>query len=136
MLANELALTVDETNDGATTPNVDHTFRRFEESQNRTTYVHTSGHSVGSRDQLQFYRTMPTSNGNFRGSRKGAVKFTKDVTVVGVDGTNLTVPLIIEVKMSSPVGVTDADLMVMRQKALALLDNDAVMGPFQGLQEI
>lgn len=136
MLANEITLSVDETNDGSVTPDVNHTFRRFEESLNRTTYIHSSGHNVGSRNQLQFYRTLPTASGNFRGSRKGAFKFTKDVVVPGSDGTTITVPLIIEVKMSSPVGSSDADLMVMRQKAIKLLDNDTIMNPFQGLQEI
>lgn len=136
MLANEITLTVDETNDGATTADVDHVYRRFEENANRTDYIHGSDHQVGSRNQLQFYRTTPTRNGNFKGSRKTTFKFTTDVSVPGVDGETVVAPSIIEVKMSNPVGVTDADLMVQRQKALALLDLDSVMAPFQGLQEI
>lgn len=137
MLDNEITLSVDETNDGVTTADVDHVYRRYDESSStRTTYIHSTNHAIGSRSQLQFYRTQPTVNGNFNGSRKASFKFTDDKVVAGSDGTDITAPLIIEVKLSSPVGVSDADLMVARQKALALLDDDSIMVPLCSLLEI
>lgn len=136
MLANEITLTVDEANDGDTTADVDHVYTRFEEFQNRTTYIGAT-HSLSNRDTLGFYRTFPKANGNFKGVIKNAVKFTKDLSVIGVDGVaTLTSPLIVEVNFSIPVGATTAEVLLARQKALALLDLDTVMNKLNNTLEI
>lgn len=124
MLADVLTLAVDDlNNDGST----DHVFDRFEEYQNRSVYT-GANHSVITRDTLSFYRTFPKVMGNFKGTAKCAMKFSKDYAVDGVDGiASLTSPLIIEVSCSVPVGIAVADQMVGRQRVIALLDDDSVM---------
>lgn len=127
MQPNTITLPVDETNTNVV---VNHVLSRFEEFQNRSTYIE-SNHSVAARDQLQFYRTFPKASGNFRGTSKCSVKFTKDLQVTGVDGvSSLTSPIIVEVSFSIPVGASTAEILLARQKAIALLDLDSVMTPF------
>lgn len=127
MQADVITLTVDETNDGAATPDVDHVYNRFEEHSNRSVYIEDN-HQLTSQDKLTLYRTFPKASGNFKGTAKSTFKFAKDFQVLGVDGlASLTSPLIVEVSFSVPVGITVADQMVARQKAIALLDNDTIM---------
>lgn len=127
MLPNEITLAVDELNNGTS---VDEGLTRFEENLNRSIYI-SATHSVESKDTLTFYRTPPKPNGNFKGVAKTAFKFSRDTVVTGVDSTSVTAPIIVEVSFSIPVGVTDADKLICRQRALALLDLDTVMVPLQ-----
>jgi hypothetical protein len=56
------------------------------------------------------------------------VKFSQDVEVAGVDGVStLTSPIIVEVSFSVPVGATQAEQLIARQRAIALLDDDTIM---------
>jgi hypothetical protein len=124
MQSEEITLAVDELNDANT---VNHVYSRFEEYQNRSVYIH-SGHSLEARDTLSFYRTFPKVSGNFKGMAKSAVKFSQDVEVAGVDGVStLTSPIIVEVSFSVPVGATQAEQLIARQRAIALLDDDTIM---------
>lgn len=124
MQDNSLTLAVDELNNASTT---DHVYSRFEEYQNRSVYIH-SGHSLDARDTLSLYRTFPKAAGNFKGMAKSAIKFSKDQEVTGVDGVSTLVsPLIVEVSFSIPVGSTSAQILIARQRAIALLDNDTFM---------
>jgi len=126
MQPNIISLTVDPLNN-ATTETQEYT--RFEEFLNRSKYV-TSDHSLQSRDELTLYRTFPKQAGNFRGVGKSATKFALDVLVPGVDDTTtLNSSIIVEVSFSVPVGASDADVLLMRQRAVALLDLDSVMSP-------
>lgn len=126
MLDNSITLQVDELND---TNLVAHAFSRFEEYQNRSIYT-GSNHQLSAQDKLTFYRTFPKVSGNFAGTAKSAFKFAKDYPVDGVDGVaSLTSPLIVEVSFSVPVGITVADQLIGRQRAIALLDDDTIMVP-------
>lgn len=124
MLANSITLAVDEANTGTTT---DAVFTRQDEFQNHSRYT-GPGHSLDSRDTLDVYRTYPTRNGNYRGVAKSSLKFTLDLSVAGVDSTtSLISPLIVELSMSKPLGVSDADVVEARQRVLAALDDDTLM---------
>lgn len=124
MQANEVTLNVDYLNDGTTTPEA---FERAEEYLNRSVYV-SSAHTLESRDMFTLYRSPASKSGNFKGVGKTAAKFTKDFSVTGVDGVaTLTSPVIIEISFSIPVGVSAADVLKCRQRALALLDSDTEM---------
>ena len=123
MQNNTITLAVDVLNNATT---VDKVFTRFEEYQNRAVYI-SDEHSIAERDTLALYRTLPKPSGNFRGVGKSTVKFSKDLSVLGVDGTSQVAPLIIEVSFSIPVGATVATMLEMRQRAVALLDDDSVM---------
>jgi hypothetical protein len=136
MLPNEITLAVDEDNDGGTTPAVNHDYRRFREFAGRTTYIHTSGHSAVARNTLDFYATEAKPAGNFCGVRRSAVKFTVDYEVTGRDGvTTITSPVIIEMKISAPVGVSNANLVKEKQKMDAIIDLDSVLSPLMELSE-
>lgn len=127
MQPNVITLSVDALNDETTTANVNVNFTRFDEYQNRTVYI-GDNHQMDAKDTLTFYRSTPTSNGNFKGVMKTSVKFTKDVVVTGVDGvSSLTAPIILEVSFSVPVGASAAALLLARQTALALVDRDDIM---------
>ncbi len=127
MQPGSITLSVDTLNDGTTI--VDNVYSRFEEFANRAIYI-GANHQLDDRDTLSMYRTFPKANANFKGVAKSAVKFTKDFSVAGVDSsTTVTAPAIIDVSFSIPVGLTEAQLVVLRQRVLALLDNDVIMGP-------
>lgn len=124
MQDNVLTLAVDELNNSTTT---DHVFNRFEEYANRSVYI-GENHQLSARDTLTLYRTFPKVNGNFKGTAKSALKFSTDKSVTGVDGlSSLTSPIISEVSFSVPVGVSLADMLIARQRLIALLDTDAFM---------
>ena len=127
MQTDEITLSVDEENDGVGP--VNHVYSRFEEYQNRAVYIGPN-HSIPNRNTLGLYRTFPKVSGNFRGVSKSAVKFSQDISVTGVDGVSqLSAPIIVDVSFSIPVGATHAQILIARQRALALLDLDAVMTP-------
>lgn len=133
MQPNEITLAVDEANDGNP---VNYVWKRQDWFNNRSVYTGPE-HSTVSRCTMGFYRTAPKTSGNFRGVAKGAVKFTLDRVVLGVDGlAQLTSPMILEIGFSLPVGVTLDDQMILRQVAVALLDNDTVCEALMANQEI
>jgi len=124
MQPNTITLQVDELNNATL---VDNVYTRFEEFQNRASYI-SGDHSMSAKDTLGLYRTFPKPSGNFRGVIKTSVKFSKDLAVTGVDGVStLTAPVIVELSFSVPVGATAADVLIARQRALAILDRDDIM---------
>lgn len=127
MQPNEITLTVDVANDGATTADETQVYSRFEEHLNRSVYI-ASDHSVIAPHTLSLYRTQPKANGNFLGMAKSAIKFSECLAVTGADGvTTVKAPLICEISLAVPVGATTAQVVEIRQRAIALLDNDSVM---------
>lgn len=121
-----ITLSVDKLNNGTTT---DELYSRFEEFQNRSVYI-GENHTPDARNTVSLYRSFPTKNGNFKGVQKTSIKLSKDHVVAGVDGVSqLTAPAIIDISFSFPVGTSVEDQLVMRQRALALLDLDSVMVP-------
>lgn len=134
MQPNEITLSVDEQNDGVGP--VNHVFSRFEDFQNRSTYV-SSDHTIALKDTLGFYRTPPKPNGTFKGVAKTSFKISKDILVAGVDGVSqLTAPIIMEVSFSVPVGATTAQILRERQRLVSLLDRDDIMSPLNEKQMV
>jgi hypothetical protein len=123
MQADVITLNVDELNDGNPTANA---YTRYEELQNRTTYVGPD-HTPDWRNQIQLYRSFPTKNGKFRGTGKTSVKFTQECMATATDNTAIQSAYILEVSFSVPVGTSAVDVVKMRQRAIALLDDDTVM---------
>jgi len=122
-----IALMVDEANDSTL---VEHDLAR-DISVNRTSMYYDEDHTVASRNMLTFKSVLPKTSGNFYGTLRTNFKFTKDIVVTGVNGEDIKVPLIGEASFSLPSGVTPAEVLVLRQKMVALLDNDTVMVPHQ-----
>lgn len=133
MQPNTITLAVDLLNTGVTT---DETFTRQEEYLNRSVYIGTD-HSVSLKDTLSFYRSPIKPSGNFPGVAKTSIKFSTDKVIAGVDSTTtLVAPIIFEISASVPVGVSSADQMIARQRAIALLDMDAIAGALMSLQSV
>lgn len=133
MQPNDFTLAVDLANTGVTT---DVTFTRVEEHLNRSGYIVQASHEPGMRDVLGFYRAPAKPTSTFKGVQKCAFKFTIDQTVDAPDGTTVDAPLIGEVSFSVPVGVTTAEQMILRQRILALLDQDSIMDSLMNLNII
>jgi hypothetical protein len=124
MQPNTVTLSVDVANDAS---NTDEDYTRYDEYQNRAVYI-GDDHVPELRNLLGIYRTFPTKNGNFKGTAKSSVKFTQDVLVTGVDGvSSLAAPIILDLSFSVPVGADVADLVHLRQRLLALIDDDTFM---------
>jgi len=124
MQADQITLQVDPANNDTIVPEV---FTRYVESENRSEYIGVN-HLPEARNKFALYRTFPTRSGNFKGVAKSAVKFTEDKVVPGVDAaSSLTAPAILEISFSVPVGVSIADIVALRQRAIAALDDDTVM---------
>lgn len=124
MLDNTITLAVDVQNNGTL---INAVYTRIDEAQNRSKYKSPS-HSFSLRDTLDFYRTYPTKTKDFNGVAKSAFKFTTDIEVPGVVTTETRIaPLIAEVSFSLPVGFTTAEVLQLRQRIIALLDNDNLM---------
>jgi hypothetical protein len=136
MQDNSITLSVDEDNDGATTADADYEYRNLNRHLFRSDYIHTSDHAVDSRDTLNFYATPAKPTASFKGVQRSSFKFSKDIIVLGPDGvSNVTAPVIVECKFSIPVGATNAQILIERQKALSLLDSDAIMDNLNELME-
>jgi hypothetical protein len=124
MQANQVTLSVDYLNDATTT---DEVYSRANFFGNRSVY-HGASHSSVLRDTISIYRSDVKPNGNFKGVQKNSFKLSKDVEVTGADGlATLTAPSIGEINFSIPVGTTSADKLKLRQRIIALLDDDTVM---------
>lgn len=127
MQNNVITLSVNHDGDDGTTAKVSRPYNRYDEYQNRSIYIGDS-HTLAMRDQMGLYRTQPKVAGNFRGTAKSAVKFTRDFEVPGSDAsTVLVVPGIVEVSFSTPVGVTPAQSLELRRTAVALLEDETVI---------
>lgn len=125
MLDNTITLPVDVAHNST---DVDEIFTRDDEqTRDRTVYT-GADNSLVSRNLLTFSRNRPTVSGNFRGVAKTTAKLTQDYIVEGVDTTTTNVaPFILAIGASMPVGVTAAEAMHMRQRAVALLDLEALI---------
>lgn len=135
MLSDPITLAVDEDNNTGTAA-VNHVYSRYDQFQNRSEYIHSS-HTSAAKDKMTVYRTLPKVSGNFRGVAKSAIKFTKDVSVAGVDSTTtLVAQELLEINCSFPVGTTVAQQKVLRYRAAAALMNDTLMDNINFVQMI
>jgi len=129
MQPNTITLAVNHDNDDGTTAAVSHVLTRYDEYQNRTEYI-DEDHTLSLRNKVGLYRTFPKTSGNFKGVAKSAIKFTQDYSVDGVDSTtSIVAPGIIDIGFSFPVGMTPAQTLELRMRAVALLSDEATMAP-------
>lgn len=103
-------------------------FNHYTTEGNRSTYINKVNHSPSSKDQVQLYRTDPKPSGISVGTRKCAIKMTRDVAVETADGAGThKLPLICELKLAIPEGVTEAQLVEIVSKMGSLMGTPAVM---------
>lgn len=124
MLENTITLGVDIANNATV---VDMDFRRYNEFADRSVYI-SEVHAIEKRDTLTFSRVPPKRSGNLKGVAKSGFKFTMDQVVPGVDETTtVTQPLLGETSFNVPVGTTVDQEILLRQRMIALLNNDVLM---------
>lgn len=120
MLDNTITLPVDVLGNSTL---VNEVYNRFDEMPNRSQYI-GADHTLSLRNQINFYRTLPKKSGNFLGVGKSEAKVTQDYVVPGADATtSVTAPGIVDVSCSMPVGMSSAQIMHLRQRAIAILDH-------------
>lgn len=133
MLDNTITLPVDLLNNGTPT---DQVFTRFREEPERTEY-HGPTHTGAVQDILTLTRKSPVRNGNFLGAYRTKAVFTQSFDVTGYDGTTLKgIVANVSVEMTVPLGLTSAQVLTLRQRVIALLDQDIPMDRFNRLGEI
>ena len=104
-------------------PAVDVDYTRWDDqTPNKSTYISDS-HELSARDMLTFNRTFPKPSGNFLGMQKCLMKFTKDISVPGVDGVDILAPSIVQLAYSLPCGVTEDQLIFLKSRIAALALN-------------
>lgn len=119
-MSESITLPVDVANNGTV---VNQVIELFDAVTGRKEY-HFPAHDFQTRDTAVFTRSLPKPNGNFAGTRKASFKLTKDATVAGVDPTTqVKAPGILEINSSLPVGLTAANALLLRQRAIAILDS-------------
>jgi hypothetical protein len=112
-------------------------YERITEIGENISHYGTSANLPEARDEFRLYRTYAKANGNFKGVKKSAAKTTTDYSVLAVDGVaTLTSPSIIKTEFSFPVGMTEAEQILERQKHIALLSDNDVMGELNWRQII
>lgn len=127
-----ITIPVDTANTGTTT---DLTLKRVEEHLHRSVYI-TPDHLPDARDTCTLYRTPIKKTSTSRGVMKTAFKFSTDVIVGSPSGEDVDAVLIGEVNFSVPVGVTAATMLLLRQRIIALLDDDTIMDDLMRLQVV
>lgn len=133
MLDNIITLPVDELHNST---DVDCAYKRHVESTNRTVYI-SPDHTLVLPDLLTFFRTDVKKSGNFMGVAKTAAKFSQMILVPGVDSTtSISAPIIMEMSYSIPVGATPEQVLLARQRMVALNDLDIVMDELNNRQGI
>lgn len=133
MLDNILELSVDPANNSTV---VTESYRRYDESANRSLYI-GDDHTLQQRNQMTLNRSFPTVVGNFKGVAKSVLKFTQDIVVDGNDGVaSITAPALVTINFSLPVGITPAQAIHFRQRAIAALDDDDLMSRFSETLEV
>lgn len=130
MLDNSITLAVDIANNDVT---VNQVYSRYLERENNSVYAGTD-HSSSAQNLITFYRTFPKPQGNSKGVERSSIKVVQDSTVLGADGLALlTKPVIIKIDVTRPVGISDADFLAIRMRAVAALASASVTSLTNGL---
>lgn len=138
MQPNTLNYTFDHDNDGGTAAS-SVVLTRHAEELNKSTYRYADHNNAGIQHVMQFYRTLPKRSGNFFGTEKSSVKRTKTVSVPGVDGADVSAPIISELSFSFPVGVTSGEKLSQLMEWIGYLSSSegkAAMIQLLNVQEI
>jgi len=133
MQLNTIVLQVDELDDAVLVPT---TYTRFEEIQNRTTYLELDNHSSMKPRKLQLYRSPLSSPGLSFGKQKSAVKFTDGFDVLNKEGATVVENALVNISFSLPVGLSDAQRTLVRERVVAMINDDTVMDSLIKLGEI
>lgn len=114
---------------GVESADTDVVYSRYDDTTPNRVIFNSEENVLGvTRDTLTAYRTFPKRNGISLGVKKSAVKLTRDFTVENTDDTTQIAPLIIEMRVSMPVGVTSAEAELATRQFRDLLDQPTVIG--------
>ena len=91
-----------------------------DQTPNKSIYI-SDLHELNARDMLTFNRTFAKPSGNFLGMNKAALKFTRDITVLGKDGENIVVPSTFQLALSLPYGAGEDEIFFFTSRSTAIL---------------
>jgi hypothetical protein len=122
---NDIVLSVDAANDSNPANETFSLVSPF--SEGKSTWL-KDGTMREDHDIVTFYGALPKRSGNFQGVYRSGIKATHGVEVEGVDSTtSLDSDIILNLSVSVPVGTATADLVLVRQRLIAALDDDTLM---------
>lgn len=125
-------LTVDAANNGTTATEA---YTSYSNTGSIHTYI-GADHAPDMQNTLKLYRTEPSASGNFKGYLDTKISFGQDFTVPGVDGVNSVRMGFASLQIRVPVGVSEAQILHLRQRVVAILDTDTIMGKLNYKLEI
>jgi hypothetical protein len=130
---NEIALIVDPLNNGTTETQ---TYSNQSRAEGSSLY-RLVGSDLKNRDELRFAATLPKRSGNFPGVLRTEVRLTQSVEVEGVEtSTTVSGTATLSLQASIPLGMTEADVKLLRQRMIALLDEDSVVSDLMQIGEV
>lgn len=133
MLNNTITLSVDTANDGVVS---DIDFIRFQAYTDKSIYIGPD-HTSLITDQVAFYRTAAKPSGTSLGVEKRQIKITQTNSVPTSETDVSTYANdIATLQFSLPVGTSSASKKALRQRLIALLDDDSIMDSFMEVGEI
>jgi hypothetical protein len=133
MLDNTIVLPVDVLNDGTTE---DLELRRYQELTDKSVY-HGPDHSSTHKSKVELYRTAAKPSGTSRGINRRMIKLTESVAVdTTVIGEQAIADSINSLNFAIPVGASKDFQKIIRQRFIAILDDDTIMDRFMDAGEI
>lgn len=133
MQSSTISVTFDDFDDLTIGPVDYELFRSL--SEKSSSIYRTTAETAASLDRLQLYVTDPKPSGNFLGQMKSALKFTRGHQVVDALNNVIIRNSIIEIKVSVPVGIGEADFHDFVQMPAQILLQHDVMNKLSRKQE-
>lgn len=85
-------------------------------------------HAIGRKDVVQAYRTLPKKNGVSNGAAKGAIKYSSEELVPGVDASTSHLDLnLFNLDVRIPVGQTEEEFRNKFRRFRAMINQEQLM---------
>jgi hypothetical protein len=123
MQANTIAYTYNHDDDGGTTPAISVLLTRHTEEVDKTTYITAAHMDTVQQDTMAFYRTLAKRSGDSFGVERTATKRTKTHVVVNAAGLSVKVPVVVDIGLSIPVGLTAAEKKAIVMEHIGFLSS-------------
>jgi hypothetical protein len=139
MQANTIAYTYNHDDDAGTTPVVSVLLTRHQEEVDKTTYITAAHADTVMQDTFAFYRTPAKRSGDSFGVERTATKRTKTHVVVNAAGLSVKVPVVLDLGVSVPVGLTAAEKKAIVMEHIGFItssEGKAAMLSLVGIQSI
>lgn len=127
-----LSLPVDRLNDGNPAAEA---WSRYDFGGNSSTY-HGPNHTFSEQEALKFTRNSPTPSGTYPGTRRSTMKLTRGLPNTDLEGNSVVHNAIIDITFSFPIGISETEMVKVRQVLVAAMDSDTIMDDLNGNLEV